>query len=105
MKMPKETRRYCKFCKKHTGQKITEAKRKGMGSAHTQARGQKVRVRKRGKWRGFGNKGRYSRPAMNARKMTGKKQSKKIDLRFTCKECKKTSVQREGVRAKKLEFQ
>lgn len=105
MKIPKEIKRYCKFCKKHTSHKVAEAKRKGMGSVHTQAKGQKVRVRKRGKWRGTGNQGRYSRPAMSARKMTGKKQSKKVDLRYSCKECKKISVQKKGFRTKKLEFQ
>ena len=34
----------------------------------------------------------------------GVKSSKKVDLRFTCKECKKTSVQKAGFRAKKIEI-
>ena len=52
----------------------------------------------------MGNLGRYSRKAISAWKMTGSKVSKKSDLRFQCKECKKTHVQRVGFRAKKLEF-
>ena len=66
--------------------------------------GSKVRARRRGKARGVGNLGRYSKPAVTKFKMTGKKQSKKTDLRYQCTKCKKTSVQREGFRAKKIEF-
>jgi ribosomal protein L44E len=36
--------------------------------------------------------------------MTGKKASKKTDLRYECKICKKTHMQRKGFRTKKLEF-
>ena len=52
----------------------------------------------------MGNRGRYSKKAITKFKMTGKKMTKKTDLRFTCKECKKTQVQRKGIRAKKVEF-
>jgi len=30
--------------------------------------------------------------------------SKKTDLRYECKECKKTHMQKKGFRAKKVEF-
>ena len=36
--------------------------------------------------------------------MTGKKQSKKTDLRYQCNGCQKTTAQKEGFRVKKLEF-
>lgn len=104
MKLPKEKNTYCRFCRKHTTQKISIAKRKTPGSVHTQSHGQKGRVRKRGRWRGVGNKGRFSRKPVGSRKMSGKKTSKKTDLRFTCKDCKKTSVQGKGKRTKKVEF-
>ncbi|MBS3158151.1 hypothetical protein J4206_02600, partial [Candidatus Woesearchaeota archaeon] len=45
-----------------------------------------------------------SKPAVTSFKMTGKKSTKKTDLRFECKECKKQHVQRYGFRAKKVEF-
>jgi ribosomal protein L44E len=61
-------------------------------------------MEKRGLRRGYGNHGKYSRPAIASFKMTGKKMSKKTDLRYTCKGCKKTHVQPEGFRAKKVEF-
>jgi len=104
MKLPKEKNTYCKACKKHTSQKISIAKKKTHGSVHTQSHGQKGRAKKRGRCRGIGNKGRYSRKAIGSRKMSGKKTSKKTDLRFTCKTCKKTSLQGKGERAKKVEF-
>ena len=48
--------------------------------------------------------GRYSKKAITKFKMTGKKGTKKTDLRYTCKECKKTMVQNKGMRAKRVEF-
>lgn len=104
MKLPKTRKMFCKKCKKHTEHKVSEAKRKGPGSVHTMSYGSKSRVRARGYWKGQGNHGRYGRPAINSRKMYGKKTSKKMDLRFTCNDCKKTSSQRRGVRARKVEF-
>jgi len=104
MKIPKERSTYCKKCKVHTKHKVSIAKRRGHGATHTMAHGQKPRVRARGLWRGFGNMGRYSRPPIASRKRSGKKQSKKTDLRYTCPTCKKTSTQSKGKRAKKVEF-
>jgi len=66
-------------------------------------RGSIARARYRGKGRGFGNLGRYgSKPTKP--KMSGVKSSKKIDLRFKCKICGKTHVQKAGIRAKRTEF-
>ena len=48
--------------------------------------------------------GRYSKPAITKFKMTGKKSSKKTDLRYECSECKKQHTQSKGFRAKKIEF-
>ena len=104
MKLPKLTKRHCPFCKKHTEHKISQAKKRTPGSTHPMSYGSKKRARLRGAARGFGNLGRYSRPAVGKWKMTGKKVSKKTDLRYTCKECKKTHVQKKGIRAKKIEF-
>jgi len=86
MKMPKNVQRYCPFCKKHTDHTISVNKKKNPSSL---TYGSKVRARRRGRARGKGNLGRYS---------------KKTDLRYQCKVCKKMHVQRQGFRAKKLEF-
>ena len=104
MKLPKARKRYCPKCKKHTEHKVAASKKKGMGSVHTLSRGSKIRVQARGEWRGAGNQGRFSRPPVASRKRTGSKQSKKTDLRYECKECKKTFVQASGKRTKKLEL-
>lgn len=104
MKVPKQRRMYCRKCKTHTEHKVSEAKRKTMGSAHTQSYGSKTRARARGKARGFGNLGRYSRAAKSAWKMSGRKTSTKTDFRYTCQTCKKTWTQHKGIRAKKVEF-
>ena len=101
MKIPKIIRRYCPLCRKHTEQKVTQNKKKNPSSL---SYGSKVRARRRGRARGAGNLGRYSKPAISKFKMTGKKSSKKTDLRFECKECKKMHVQHKGKRTKKVEI-
>lgn len=102
MKIPKNTKKYCPTCKKHTAQKITQAKKRTAGSARPLSQFAKSRT---GFGKGIGNLGKYgSKPAISKFKMTGKKQSKKTDLRYTCVTCKKTSVQKKGTRAKKVEF-
>ena len=102
MKIPKTTKRLCKKCKKHTEQKIASAKRRTPGAAHPLAKAAKARS---GFGKGFGNLGKYgSKPAINKFKLTGAKTSKKLDLRYTCTECKKSSVQAKGIRCKKVEF-
>ncbi len=101
MKMPKTMKRYCPTCKKHTEQKISQAKKKAPSSL---SHGSKVRARRRGRARGLGNLGRYSKPAITKWKMTGKKSTKKTDFRYECSVCKKQTTQRKGFRAKKIEF-
>lgn len=101
MKIPKMIKRYCPYCKKHTEHKVSITKKKSPSSL---SYGSKVRARRRGQARGKGNLGRYSKPAITKFKMTGKKTTKKTDLRYECKECKKTHVQRKGIRTKRVEF-
>jgi len=102
MKVPKLMKRYCPKCKTHTEQKAALNKRKNASSL---TYGSKVRAKRRGKARGFGNQGRYSKPAVTKFKMTGKKQTKKTDFRFECSVCKKSHVKASGgIRAKKVEF-
>lgn len=100
MKLPKQKKMYCKFCKKHTLQKVAQVKKRGRSSAHPLSRGSTPRIRARGLRRGFGNYGRYSKPTKP--KMTGKKTSTKTNLAYTCEECKKTWIQSKGIRAKKV---
>ena len=101
MKLPKTANRYCPYCKKHTQHRVSLNKKR---NPRTMTYGSKIRARRRGQARGIGNMGRYSKPAITKFKMTGKKSTKKTDLRYECSECKKTHIQREGFRSKKLEF-
>ena len=102
MKLPKTTKRLCKNCKTHTEHNIKQAKRRTPGAAHPLAKSAKSRT---GFGKGAGNLGKYgSKPAIGKFKMTGAKTTKKLDLRYECKTCKKSSVQSSGVRAKKVEF-
>lgn len=102
MKIPKTTKRYCPYCKKHTEHKIAQAKRRTPFSVHPLAKAGKKRTRF---GKGHGNLGKYgSKPAIGSFKMTGKKTSKKLDLRYECRDCKKTHMQKKGKRAKKVEF-
>lgn len=101
MKIPKTVKRFCKTCKKHTEHKVSQNKKKNASSF---SRGSKVRARLRGRARGVGNLGRYSKPAVTKFKRTGAKQTKKTDLRYTCAVCKKASCQKSGIRSKKVEL-
>jgi large subunit ribosomal protein L44e len=102
MKLPKLMKRLCPYCKKHTEHKVSQAKKRTPGAARPLAKSAKKRS---GFGKGHGNLGKYgSKPAIGKFKMTGKKVSKKTDLRYQCKECKKTHVQRKGFRAKRVEF-
>lgn len=102
MKIPKAMKRHCAKCGKHTEHKVALAKRKGRSTAHPLSKGGTTRVKARGLRRGAGNLGRYSKPTKP--KMSGKKLSKKTDLRYECTVCKKTSSQSHGVRSKRIEL-
>jgi len=103
MKIPKTKRVHCPKCNKHTEHKVTQAKKKTPNSAHPMSYGSKKRAKKRGRM-GTGSMGRYSKPALTKWRMTGRKQSKKIDLRFQCSSCKKMHKAGSPWRAKKVEF-
>jgi len=99
MKKPKSVKRYCKFCKKQTVHKLGVVKG---GPASSLKRGSKYRLRKRGLNRGFGNKGKTSRGALSSWKRYGVKSSKKTNFKFECGECKRVSIQKAGIRSKKV---
>ena len=101
MKIPKSLKRYCKYCKKHTEQKVSQNKKRSPSSLSF---GSKYRARLRGRARGIGNHGKYSKPAVTKFKRAGAKMTKKTDLRYTCSVCKKMSNQSEGIRSKRVEL-
>lgn len=97
MKIPKTTNRFCPHCNKKTNQKIklvsTGAKR------GTLTRGSKQRAMLRGKNRGIGNKGRWSKPAVSKFKRKSKI-TKKTNIMYTCSVCGKSKY-RQGRRNKR----
>ncbi len=103
MKIPKEIKRYCPHCKKHTIQKVKNEKNRGRNKTHPMTQFSQVRMKLRGLTTGMGNIGKVSRGALNSWKRYNKKHTKRTDLRYTCQECKKTNVSADkNLRTKKL---
>lgn len=90
MKIPKEVRRYCPYCRKHTTHEVFESKRR---KASELKWGQRQFRRVTAGYRG------YPRPLPS-----GSKPTKKVDLRFRCKECGKAHSKRKTFRAGRIEF-
>ncbi len=103
MKLPKQRKKFCKHCKTNTDHKVDQYK--SAGKRGSLSHGSKARMQKRGKNKGFGNKGKLSKKAISAFKRTGAKISKKTTLRYLCVKCKKYIQQKQGFRAKKIELQ
>ncbi len=102
MKITKNIRRYCKYCKTHTKQVISVAKKRDRSSLK---KGAWARLGKRGLGKaGYGNKGKVSRGALGSWKRYNKKASKKPDFRYKCTVCNKMAVQKAARRAKKIEL-
>lgn len=90
MKFPKELKVYCNFCKRHTPHTVEVAKKK---PRRTMAQGQRRFLRKL--------KGYTSFPR---EKPDYEKPTKRVDLRFKCKECGKIHTRGAGFRVKKFEL-
>jgi len=103
MKLPKTVLRYCKHCNKHTEHKVNL-----VSSAHPRGslkRGSLHRAKKRGLGRGKGNLGKWgSKPPVTKFKRKTKS-TKKTNVSFTCKERGKTTTQKKGVRAGKIQLE
>lgn len=101
MKLPKTTNRFCPFCNKKTLQKIdlvsTGVKR------GTLTYGSLSRARARGKARGMGNWGRYSKKAVKAWKRKTKTTTRKV-LIYTCQTCKKSKHAAHSRRVSRIEI-
>jgi large subunit ribosomal protein L44e len=100
MKLPKETKRYCPYCKKHTEQLILTAKQKGRSTAHPLSRDSPSRVRKRSLY-GYGNWGKRSKKGAKDWKMKTKV-TKKISLLYKCKVCNKMKGVSRGIRSSRI---
>ena len=88
---PRTLMRYCPSCKKHTQQDVERTKKR---PASELKRGQRRFRRVTSGYRGF------PRPKPEGRE----KPTKKVNLRYTCKKCKKSNHDRGAIRAKKFEL-
>ena len=91
MKMPKNQKKYCPFCRKHTEHIVEEAKRK---PRRQDTRSQRRFLRK---MKGYG-----SFPKENPKGR--EKPTRKLDFRYKCTVCNKKHSIGEGFRSKKLEL-
>ena len=99
MKIPKSKKRYCKFCKKATEHKVSQVK---SGSKRGTLKWGSIQRALKRSVPGTGNKNRWgSKPAKPKR--TGAKTSKKTNIKYTCSVCKKSTLQKKGIRTKKVE--
>lgn len=95
MKVPKNQRRYCPHCDKHTEHEVRKEKVR-VGGARALSKGTRKKNRAQ---KGHGNKGRYSKPP------AGEKPTRRVDLRYECDECGKEQVIGKGFRAKRIEIE
>ena len=99
MNVPKETKRFCPYCKKRTDQNIglvsTGFKRGEL------KRGSISRSKTRGAFPGMGNKGKTSRKAIKSWKRKTKTTTRKV-LIYKCKECGKSKQAAKSRRVSKL---
>lgn len=93
MMYPKKVRTYCPSCGKHTEHTVKRATKRGRSQAHPQSQSQR---RFKRKLKGYGS---FPRPNPKGEG----KPSKKVDLRFKCKECGKSHAKK-GFRAGKFEI-
>jgi large subunit ribosomal protein L44e len=103
MKLPKETKRFCPYCRKHTKQTVDTAKQKGRSTVHPMSRGGAGRLRARGLTSGPGNKGKYSRRPPKNQKMKSKT-TKRISVMYKCKECGKKKGIKKAIRSGRIEI-
>lgn len=103
MKLPKEIRRYCPHCRKHTIHAVDTAKQKARSATHPLSRGSNSRMKLRGLIGGFGNLGRRSRRGPKDWKRKTKV-TKRITITYRCKECKKMHNIRKAIRSGRIEI-
>ena len=104
MKLPKETRRYCPYCKKHTSHVISTAKQKTRSATHPMSRGSTARAKARGLRSGKGNHGKWGSKPPVAKWKRKIKTTKRITITYKCKDCKKTKQIKKAIRSGRIEI-
>src|SRR3989344_7498624 len=102
MKLPKESNRYCPYCRKHTAQIVAAAKQKSRSATHPNSRGSSSRINSRG-LQGIGNWGRRSRKGPKDWKRKTKV-TKRIGILYTCSVCGKAKGSKRAIRTSRIEI-
>lgn len=103
MKLPKETKRYCSKCKKHTTHKIGTAKQSSRSASHPMSRGSSSRERLRGLRGGLGNLGRRSKKGPKDWKRKSKV-TRRISITYKCGTCGKIKGIKKAIRTGRIEI-
>lgn len=102
MKLPKETRRYCPYCRKHTKQTVATAKQRSRSATHPLSRGSASREKSRSLRGGYGNLGRRSRKGPKDWKRKTKL-TKRITIVYKCSVCNKMKGIAQAIRSSRIE--
>lgn len=103
MKLPKEVRRYCPYCRKHSLHAVDTAKQKSRSATRPLSRGSSSREKLRGLRGGFGNLGKRSkRGAKDWKRKT--KVTKRITITYKCKVCGKMHNIKRAIRSGRIEI-
>jgi len=102
MKLPKETRRFCPYCRKHTDQVVATAKQRARSATHTMSRYATSRLQSRGQRVGYGNMGRYSKKGPKDWRRKAKV-TKRISVMYKCKVCGKMKGIKKAIRSGRIE--
>ncbi|MFP4045523.1 MAG: 50S ribosomal protein L44e [Candidatus Aenigmatarchaeota archaeon] len=94
MKIPKVQKKYCPKCDKHTEHELRKEK-VGARNRSILSKGERRRVRRS---KGHGNSS-YSKG------VAGEKPTRKVDLRYKCRECGREQIIGKGFRVKRLEIE
>jgi len=100
MKLPKELKRYCPYCKKHTSQLVMTQKQKARSAAHPMSRGSPTRIKSRS-LHGIGNWGKLSKKGVKDRK-SKVKTTKRITIMYKCKVCNKMKGAKSAIRVSRV---
>lgn len=84
-------------------QAVLTAKQKGRSTSHPLSRWGTSRTKSRSYRSGYGNRGRFSKPAVKSWKMKTKV-TKKISLLYKCKVCNKMKGVKRGIRSSRIEI-
>lgn len=103
MKLPKDVKRYCPYCRKHTTQSLSVAKQRSRSSTHPLSRGSTARQQLRGLRIGYGNQGKFSKKgAKDWKRKT--KSTKRLAVLYKCSVCGKMKGTATAYRVSRIEI-